>query len=489
MKNFSKLFALTFCALPLLTGCEALQGSLSSTQNALLAEETGSPSYGYKVWYYNGTSSTDMTSVLDNEFYAESLKIDFGRKVSVGSLNGSITVNYTDAEGNSHSDVTKDIRGNLSPDYSSFYLDMTSVVKVFDGENIPGGNASVDIKLSGFICAEGRQNGRKVSVFELNKLQVKPLFTATDYSLSTGGFESAKYPVVLNTDVSLEDQSVTGLDSTGNEYEFALSCDDSVLYLEPKFAKPADNTEVTLPLTGIIPLGSGSAYEKDLTLTFTKHLISIDGVLDANYTGEKAVYADDPSGDSVTNGYEGDGDLTGIYVTNDEDYLYVAITGALTVAWYDGLTVMISKDHTFDASSASGSGKEGYDFVSSKNFGRETLKNGKPDFYLFDRIYFTTLKAWVENSSSNPLAAEEVTGILSSGISGGTFIEYAVPMTELSKAGIVSGNKVHVLAGFSAHWDDGVYLSDVCPDDAVNFNDTHSSATVNFQNALEFTLN
>ncbi len=488
MKKINRLLLLSALLLPLFSGCEFLQGTLSSAQEEKLAQETGRPSYSYKTWYYNGTSAEDMTKVSDSEFYAESLKIDFGKKVAVGTLHGSISVSYKDSMGNSHTDVTREIRGRLSPDFESFYLDMSYVINHFDAEQVTSGTASVDIKLSGFVCAEGRQTGRSLEAFEISKLQVKPLFNKTDFIFSTIGFDGAKFAVPLNAEVDLEHETVTGLDALRNEYDFDLAAEGKTLYLTPKFAKPDDGTFVTVPLAGIIPQGCGSAYEKELTASFVKNLIVIDGLMDENYSSGYAVSTADAEGDSCTDGYDGASDLQGMYVSSDEDYLYVALTGALTVDWYDGLVLMVSKDHNLDASDAAGSGKENFGFADTKAYGRDTLKHGKPDYYLFDRIYSGTTKAWVGNTTAS--SVEEVSAnVLSSGITDGSFIEYAIPLSDLAKAGIVSGDTVHIIGGFSAHWDDGVYLSDAVPDEAVSFNASHSSATVNFQKGLEFTLN
>ena len=51
--------ALSLCVLSF-TGCEFLQGTLSSVQQEKLLEATGFPKYEYKVWYYNGISGEDM---------------------------------------------------------------------------------------------------------------------------------------------------------------------------------------------------------------------------------------------------------------------------------------------------------------------------------------------------------------------------------------------------------------------------------------------
>ncbi len=493
MKKLNKLAFVSLLALPLLSGCDFLQGTLSSSMSEKLAEETGSPSYAYKSWYYNGTSSEDMSSIGDSsstDHIVQSLQIDFGKKVAVKSLSGSLTVYYTDSDGNDFTKVISSVSGRLSSDYTSFLLDMSPVIKLFDTETVASGTASVDIKLGGFVCAEGDQKGRSLSTFELSKLQIKPLYNSVAYTYSTSGYDkdTTKFLIPLNADVSLDDISVAASDTDSNTYDFNVSIDGTNLYLIPDFdSAPSNGTVMTLAFSGILPEGAGDSYEKEITATFIDSLIVIDGIEDANYTSSYAVSASDASDDSITDSYAGASDLTEMYVANDADYFYVALKGALTVEWYDGLVVMISKDHTYDASSAAESGKEGYGFADTVSYGRESLAHGKPDFYLFDREYDGTVKAYVEDSGADT-ALDISSYIEKSDLTDDSFIEFAIPLTQLAEAGIVPGDTVYVIGGFSAHWDEGVFFSDAIPD-AVSFNTSHSSATVNFQNGLEFELN
>ena len=68
-------------------------------------------------------------------------------------------------------------------------------------------------------------------------------------------------------------------------------------------------------------------------------------------------------------------------------------------------------------------------------------------------------------------------------------MEYAIPLTELASAGISAGATVYLAGIFSAHWDAGIFAADIIPDSAAaTLNESHSSVTFNFQNALKYTI-
>ena len=105
MRTTLKIFALISLSTVLIiftvlfTGCEFLQNTLSTSQQEKLLEATGSPSYNYKVWYYNGISGEDMNRAADSssdEYFAQTLKVDFGQKVALSSYapSGKMVINY-----------------------------------------------------------------------------------------------------------------------------------------------------------------------------------------------------------------------------------------------------------------------------------------------------------------------------------------------------------------------------------------------------------
>ena len=293
----------------LFTGCEFLQGTLSSVQKEKLILETGSPSYDYKVWYYNGYSGEDMSLISDsssNNYANQSLCINFGQKVCLNSVtpSGKMVISYTDSQGDAASKTISSLNGKFSKDYKSYYLDMSPVTKLLAGST---NSATVDIKMSGFICAEGNQSGRPVSAFEFSGLSIRPLYNNLTYDFSTVGFNSqAKFKIPLRANISIKDGSYdfTVEDSSSNEYTFTVSSDKNEIFLTPKFStKPADGTNLTLTLNNILADGCGDSYSKSFDITFRKNLIVIDGLEDSNWTSSYSVFAEDESGDTAAEGW------------------------------------------------------------------------------------------------------------------------------------------------------------------------------------------
>ncbi len=482
--------------IPLLfSGCQFLQGTLGSSQNKALKEETGYPSYAYKTWYYNGQSGEDMTSSADSssdEYYAQTMCINFGQKAALQSLNpsGKMTVNYTDSEGYSISKSITELRGRFSSDFTSYYLDMSPVVKLIDGQT---SSAAVDIKMSGFVCAQGEQKGRAITAFEYSGLQVRPLYNSYSYDFSTANFSPATtFSIPLRAPVTIKNGSyeLTAKDTSLNEYTFTVSAGESQLYLNPLFTtEPADGTSLILTLNNILAPGSQDAYTKDFTVTFRKNLLVIDGIEDAAWQSSSVVGVADSSSDSVACGDDGvmystSADITNLSVANDDQYLYLSIKGSLTSTWSDGFVIMISKDHSSDA--AYTAGKNYFDLCDTVNFGRDSLAHGKPDIYLYHKPQDSLLGAWVENGDS---ADDISSSVLSAADSSDTFIEYALPLSELEKAGIESSQTIYIAAFFSAHWGAGNFASDVVPDSAASsISEKHNSIIINFQKALAYSV-
>ncbi|MCI5524385.1 MAG: hypothetical protein MR449_09660, partial [Spirochaetia bacterium] len=196
-----KLIAFATAALSLLaTSCDQLQSTLSEELKAELKENTGAASYSQKTWFYNGTASENITSMSDpaeEEYSAHSLKIDFSQEVmvnpSTGTVTGKIEVQYTNAEGSNIVKTFTNLDGHLTADKKSYCLNMSDVIKLLDGEEIPTGTLLLNAKVGGFLCAAGDQAGRAVEALELKNVLVKPLYnnvgTETERMyFSTSGF-------------------------------------------------------------------------------------------------------------------------------------------------------------------------------------------------------------------------------------------------------------------------------------------------------------
>ena len=58
-----------------------------------------------------------------------------------------------------------------------------------------------------------------------------------------------------------------------------------------------------------------------------------------------------------------------------------------------------------------------------------------------------------------------------------------------NKVQIAVGDEVHIAAIFSAHWDAGIFASDVVPDAvASTLSENHGSIVLNFQNGFSYTV-
>src|SRR5574344_1147636 len=120
INRFSKTAAAIVCATAIVlsvSGCDMLQGMLSSEQEEELEEATGAASVSGTTWYYNGTSTTDISATTNN-----TLCINFGKKaaLSTSGLAGSFTITYTDANSNAATRseerrVGKECRSRWSP--------------------------------------------------------------------------------------------------------------------------------------------------------------------------------------------------------------------------------------------------------------------------------------------------------------------------------------------------------------------------------------
>lgn len=183
-------------------GCDQLQDSLSSEQQTEMDEDIGYAYLDGNVWYYDGISTTDFSSTT-----GAALAVHFTKKVEMAGtkkledngtytysyeLSGSFSANYTTTTGQSASVVTKITggkvvldtsdettnisAGTLSADGKTFRLDMTPVCKLLDAATASGNELdSVEIKLKGFVCAEGDQKGRSLPAFG-KIIKVKPFY-------------------------------------------------------------------------------------------------------------------------------------------------------------------------------------------------------------------------------------------------------------------------------------------------------------------------
>lgn len=480
--------ALAVFAVSMFAGCQALENSLSSEQSSDVKKATGSMSVASSSWYYNGSASTNMSGCVaadSNTYEQHSIKLNFGKKaaISSGGLTGYVDLTYTDANGCSSTKRYTGLTGTFSSDYESYNLNLNNILNVFNAVENPTGEGTIEIKIDGFLCAEGDQSGRPISAFD-KKVAVEPLYddTSIDYSTCwcTSG-EAIQFP--LNAECSLTgDSSVYSIADSITGLTYAVSVSGSNLLFTPN-GNLNSVTGKTLAFTvyGILPVSGGNSYNKTLSVNLVKNAIVIDGLKDVNYSNTThAVSVTDETGDQSALGYTTSmGDIQGISILNDKDYLYVGVSGDLTVTWKDRIVLMINKSGNTTDSTAS----------SYKPAANVAYKNGKPTVYLYHQ-------PGSENTGSGSWGCRanlsDITSAISLAPQGwtstttGTFTEYAIP---LSNAGFSSGDTLKIIACLTLDWSEGIAVCDIVPSNAYS---TYSSQGTNvifdFSKAIDYTI-
>jgi len=488
-------YILPFVLATSLIGCSNLQDGLHDEMVEKLNSETGSASINGSTWYYNGTLNEDMTSESK-----QSLLLNFGKKIALGTLSGNIELNYTNASGNSVTENFTTLSGTFTDDLQGYKLNLNEIMSYFDSEKIPSGKATMNIKVGGFKCAEGNQNGRPISSFEAKNIKIQPLYDFYNIDYSTCGFSSSsKIEYDLKGDVQLANGnytiSATGSDS--NTYEFEVSAENTKIILTPKFqTAPADGVSVDLTLKDILPINCGNAYSKDISIKFSSHKIVIDGKLDSNFTNEEAVVYEDKEDDQKAFsalGYDvsSQADLKKVYITNDDDYLYIGVSGNLKITWKNTLSVLVSNGKVTGGNGARSEvlGATSEDYATKTG----TRTKVQPNVYLTHQIGAENdgngyLSAFAYVSSANSDITSKI-GYSPKGWTDttcGEFVEYAIP---LSDSGLSKNDEVSVIVTAALHWDDGNAIVDSATDESViSVNSDNTSVKYDFNNGIKYTI-
>lgn len=487
MKRYTKKIVFILGLVFLLASCEQLQGLLSSEMEKAVSESTGKASIASKYWYYNGTKDTDMTKSIEvgtDCYESASLLVSFGKKVALQNANpsGYIVLTYTDAEGLIATKTIPNLTGTFTEDFTGFKVSMVPVLSYFDTVTIPSGTASMEIKISGFVCAEGKQSGRALAAL-VHTMTIMPLFPDFEIDFSTCWYKSGDYVALpLNGEITVPEKIITTKDGS----RFTLAAGKSEIKLTPIENIFGKSGSTSFILQDILPLTAGDSYEQEITVNFVKNAIVMDGKEDLNYSVERAVFTEDVAGDQnafAELGYDvtGNADITKLSVVNDDTYLYIGVSGNLAITWNDGLVVMIAK--------------EGQSQVTRDMYRAAEKESLKP---LVAQIPFAYLyhKPGNENTGTGKWGAytslNDITSNCRVSPAGwtdsatGTFLEYAFPLADL---GLSKDDVISVAALASLHWDDGVALCDIVPDSVLykeNLNRTE--VMYDFSKGLQFTV-
>ncbi|MBP5284084.1 MAG: hypothetical protein J6Y93_05410 [Treponema sp.] len=497
--------------------CDQLQDMLSSEQEKDMAEETGIVSLGLSsdsgnVWYFDGISTTDFSNTS-----GAALALSFSKKAAVGAdknvsdfgvitytshLSGSVKVNYTSVSGQSASEAFKVSEGKIilnsvsspavtvsagemSTDGKVFRFNMAPVIKFLDAETAKDNVIdSVEIKLSGFVCAEGRQKGRSIAPFE-KKFSVKPFYEdetiLTGVTFSTVSSTAAKKIVIpVNGGVSLSDGASVSFYSedasasflSDSDFTVGVSEDGITITCSKELKDKTFDAEFTV--SGFIPALNASSYTRTFKVHLTPVFVTLDGVLD-----EEAWESAESSSESLANpsGYN----LTEVAVTNDDENLYIAVKGDFS-SFVSGDNIIIMIDNR----ALSGSGKTSSD--SSINNYLVPATNSSftgVDFYLCHILADASMHDYVWGPRAD--------GVLTSASSTGNgIIEYKVP---LSVIGASAGNELKIFASVSSYeWvsggspDNTFTVKDCIPSSAAAVSNGGQTLSVAFADAMSYTI-
>ncbi|MBQ6782000.1 MAG: hypothetical protein IJP62_12365 [Treponema sp.] len=512
-RTIAQILFTAFGTLALLCGatsCEALQDSLSSEQTQKVKEDSGIATYASSVkeWYYNGLATSDMSTSaikLGDDYYPQSFLLTFGKKIALNGLAGSIELMYTDADGNDATKTFSSISGSFTSDYTGYRIDMSDVLKYFNTVTIPSGTAVMNVKASGFVCAEGSQSGRAITPFEAKGIAIKPLLNETTVDFSIQGYSTtSKIELGLNGAVSFENGthevtakvSTAGEGETQSSYVFTVSAAGNTITFVPKTSTiPADGTKVLVTLKGILPAGCGHSVSQDITLSFSKYKIVIDGKKDANFAANKgATIITDDSEDQ--NAFAGLGydvstqtDLREIAITSDNEYLYIGVSGTLALTWNNPLVIQVSNGKVTGADGAKATvhaaDKESYTSVARKTIqpnvyiAHQPGKNDDGTGYCSAYAYVTSNTDITSSIKCAPFGWTQSTI--------GSFLEYAIPLN--ATTGLSVGDTVNIIVAASLGWDEGYAVVDACPSSAVTYNDSdHLDVKYNFTNGISYTI-
>ena len=433
---------------------------------------------------------TKSIEVGTDYYESASLLVTFGKKVALQNTNpaGSIELTYTGNDGLIAKKTIPEITGSFTSDFTGYKVNMAPVLTYFDTETIPSGTASMEIKISGFVCAEGSQNGRTIPTL-IHKMTIMPLFSNYDVNFSTCWYKEGDYVgFQLNGNASVPAKSLVSQEGL----QFAISSNESEIIFTPEENLFEREGNATFYLENILPETCGDAYSREITLNFVKDAIVIDGKEDLNYRGDRATCIQDDAGDQnafASLGYDvsANADITQVSVVNDTNNLYVGVAGNLSFTWNDGLVLMIAK-----------AGAKKVDMALYSAASTETLKPlvaQIPFAYLYHKpgnensgsgkwaVYSSstgTTKEITENCDANPKGWTETTT--------GTFLEYALPLADL---GLSAEDTISIIACASLHWDDGNAVCDIVPNDGLTEKYTNTDKTevmYDFSKGLQYII-
>ncbi|MBR1535974.1 MAG: hypothetical protein IJ630_03445 [Treponema sp.] len=512
-RNVIRGMSALFLALSLaFTSCEQFQDSLSSSMQNEMDEEVGKASIGGKIWYYDGISTTDFSSTKGS-----ALAVDFSKKVAMSldsstpinddgtynyAVSGSLIANYTTSSGQSAA-ITYKISGNkiildsensvtetagsLNASGTRYSLSMTPICRLLDAATTKGNTIdSLEVKLSGFVRAEGEQKGRSVSALD-QKISVLPFYedeTITDgVTFSTISSTSGKYVTIptkgkvrLSSTASIEFSSSDADALSLYSSDFTLGVSDEGLTVLCGRDLKGLSFDASFKISGFIPELNASSYTRTFTVHYSPIFVTLDGALDEN-AWESAVVSEDSY--ASVSGY----DLSKVYVTNDSENLYVAVEGDFAFTNdKEHLVILIDNENS------AATGESQNNSTANAYYGVSTYSTySSVDYYLCHILSSSDLQGstWTDGG---------LTSTETSATSGTqSVIEYKISLSDIGSA--TTGNTLKIFVGTVVYtWVSGgepadtASLQDCIPSTAATVSQAGQGVSIDFAKALSYTI-
>jgi hypothetical protein len=501
--KFTFIFLLVLSVF-LLSSCEFLQSGLSSELLKKLNEETGAVSINGTVWYYPGASDMNMSLAPKSE-----LALNISKKAAViqpedpskpNGLTGSFQVKYLNTQGKQSAAELPFKGGHFNDDFSVFYLDTSPISELLNPGLNPSGKGMLEMTISGFVNNEdGDQKGRPLPPFTTT-IDFAPLFPGREIFFSTREpIKGRSIEIPVNAPITLTpmaDFVIKGGTGYPKElfqeyFTLSLSPDGRTILLTPDAELYEKEFDFSVTIIGIIPPLSSLAAECTFNVHITNSLVILDGVKDPIWN--EAYYVSDPLGDAYSDVYPQPGnEITGMYVLNDTNRLYVAFEFAsLSNFWEnDRIGILIDK-----AGNDKGDTTESLAQLSGvpRLSQTMTIENGTAF------VYFAHIPGAAAGKGNSILRAEgKPVGIDLYGNpqklncsqygwmnpNGPLFLEYSFSLADLLLA---EGDQIRVFGVLSNHWDsdDSIHCTDIVPGERQV---SSRNAVYNFNKGLAITL-
>ncbi|MBQ7159006.1 MAG: hypothetical protein IJS09_06260 [Treponema sp.] len=477
--NRSLLSCLTLALLLGMTSCEALQDTLSSEQKKDQVIDIGTITADSTTYYYNGKSGEN---VKGNEAH---LVLKLGQIANATNAVVAYTLSYKMKNGSGDTiarTASGKGTGTLSDSKSKYYVDLSPAINLIDGsKDVADDDISLTLSVSGLTNASGNTyNGYSMAKFN-KAISFAPLYSSEALVFSTKTTNAgATFTIPLNGKITAVDSTVTATATTGTlpatTFTAKLSADGKQILLTSSADLTGKDFTADITLTGIKPVGGKESYTYTFKgVLFKPLLVVVDGKLADTVWSDSTKSKKSTAAYASPTGYN----LSALYVTNDENYLYVAVTGALALGSGDNIVLMVDNTAASGAGmSSTDSGINDYLVPSTK-----TTYTGV-DFYLC-HLQGTALHSRVWGPRTDGVEAA-TTGSVS-------VAEYKIPLSLVANAAVGNVLKLFVSTSAYTYVEGGspkntFALKDCIPSAAATVGNGGQSLSIDFSKALEYTV-